>query len=116
MAELTPIIAELETKYSGTQRRLKDGKHSTKIQNGIMIHAYKRQINGATKWLIHPHECYLSIRPGDLSYMWRCFQDTILHYTVKVAEEKGVAAQTSLVSDRFSVGGANYKLKMIGSY
>jgi hypothetical protein len=49
MAELTPIIAELETKYSGTQRRLKDGKYRTKIQNSIMVHAYKRQIYGATK-------------------------------------------------------------------
>jgi hypothetical protein len=87
---LAPIIAELQANYSGTQQGLNDGKYRTRSEQHNDSFIYKRQINGATKWLIYPHECYSSTNPKD------------------VAADKGVAAQTSPVSNRFPVDGANY--------
>jgi hypothetical protein len=69
--ELTPIIAELQANYSGTQQGLNDGKYRTRSEQHHDSFIYKRLINGATKWLIYPHECYSSTKPGDLSYI-RC--------------------------------------------
>jgi hypothetical protein len=88
--ELAPIIAELQANYSGTQQGLNDGKYRSRSEQHNDSFIYKRQINGATKWLIYPHECYSSTNPKD------------------VAADKGVAAQTSPVSNRFPVDGANY--------